>query len=52
MSRSRNNNSIPNMRGRKQVMKTKRLSSKKVRRISVYEDENLKYLRTALVIDK
>lgn len=55
MSRSHNEKSIPNQRGRKQALKTKRRSSKKIRRIPIDKDiDSLteKKIRASFVIDK
>jgi len=55
MSRSFNEKSVPNQRGRKQTLKTKRRSSKKIRQIPI--DENIdtaidKKVRSKFTIDK
>jgi hypothetical protein len=55
MSRSDNEKSIPNQRGRKQALKTKRRSSKKIRRIPVNGDIDSsldKRIRSKFKIDK
>lgn len=55
MSRSHNQKSVPNQRGRKQALKTKRRSSKKIRRIPIDKDiDSLteKKIRASFVIDK
>ena len=55
MSRSYNEISIPNQRGRKQALKTKRRSSKKIRRIPIDSDINSatdKMIRGKFQIDK
>ena len=55
MSRSYNEKSVPNQRGRKQTLKTKRRSSKKIRRISIDKDidsASEKKIRSKFIIDK
>lgn len=55
MSRSYNEKSVPNQRGRKQALKTKRLASKKIRNVGVYEDidsQTDKKIRKIFIIDK
>lgn len=55
MSRSKYTNecSIPNQRGRKQIMKCKRLSSKKVRSMPIETDVLiLKRIRNSVMLDK
>lgn len=55
MSRSFNEKSVPNQRGRKQTLKTKRRSSKKVRQTPIDEDIDTavdKKIRSKFPIDK
>jgi hypothetical protein len=53
MSRSRNESSVPNQRGRKQNLKVKRLGSKRVRNLPIETDElTIKRVKKSVKLDK
>lgn len=53
MSRSKNETSVPNQRGRKQLLKGKRLSQKRVRKMPLDSDFNtLKRVAKSVQLDK